>query len=401
MKKKLLLTLMCLVTMLSMTFVCHAAELTSFRDVPSSHWAYASIMDMAKRGVIAGTAAPDDNGVGTFSPNGTMKRSEFLTMLVRYFYADELNAMPEGYTWYANAFSITLDKGIVEPGEFVDLNVAMSRQEMALVLTRVAKLQNLTPEKLVDTAVIADWKSIPAAYQESVRTAYSLGLLTGTDSKGTFSPKGTLNRAAAATVLYRLIGLDEGTYTPVIPEPAPGITDDDYNTSWDGVGVYDDVELVPGDPFANMPNTKAIYDELGCTHDSPTGNSITINGMKLQLFEGEGFEIGGFTTAPDDDPNSLNSIQWRVQTAYIKDLLDKESADAVIKWLDEMARLCMISVDTGLEYGFGSPEDEAAYKIYSDYVTPAFEGETKIGNVIMYFNCTSTGAPMAIGFKNP
>ena len=399
--KKLLLTLMCLVTMLSMTFVCHAAELTSFRDVPSSHWAYASIMHMAKRGVIAGTAAHDDNGVCTFSPNGTMKRSEFLTMLVRYFYADELNAMPEGYTWYANAFSITLDKGIVEPGEFVDLNVAMSRQEMALVLTRVAKLQNLTPEKLVDTAVIADWKSIPAAYQESVRTAYSLGLLTGTDSKGTFSPNGTLNRAAAATVLYRLIGLDEGTYTPVIPEPAPGITDNDYNTTWDGVGVYDDVELVPGDPFANMPNTKAIYDELGCTHDSPTGTSITVNGSKLQLFKGEGFEIKGFTTAPDEDPNSLYSIKWRVQTAYIKDLLDKESADAVIKWLDEMARLMNNWAAVANQYGWESAKAEEAHKVYTNYVHSAFTGETKMGNVIMYFNCNSDGAPMDIGFKNP
>ena len=53
-----------------------AYELKSFSDVAEDHWAYKAIMRSVELGLIAGTKAPDANGVGEFNPNANMTRVE-------------------------------------------------------------------------------------------------------------------------------------------------------------------------------------------------------------------------------------------------------------------------------------------------------------------------------------
>lgn len=78
-----------------------SVAVSSFSDVPSSHWAYKNIMAMTSKGLFSGTTTPI-NGVGTFAPDKTMTRAEFVTVVMRAMYADELNAMPKvgaGEAW--------------------------------------------------------------------------------------------------------------------------------------------------------------------------------------------------------------------------------------------------------------------------------------------------------------
>lgn len=58
------------------------ADLSSFSDVPSTHWAYKNIMAMTSKGLFSGTTTPV-NGVGTFAPDKTMTRAEFVTVVMR------------------------------------------------------------------------------------------------------------------------------------------------------------------------------------------------------------------------------------------------------------------------------------------------------------------------------
>lgn len=180
----------------------------SFSDVPSSHWAYKNIMAMTSKGLFSGTTTPV-NGVGTFAPDKTMTRAEFVTVVMRAMYADELNAMPKvgaGEAWYLNSYELALDKGILKENELDqgDLTKGMSRQEMALVLVRAAEKLGETPSQLVSTSKIADYSTIGTYYKDYVVKAYSMGMLAGTDSKGTYAPTATMNRAQGATVLNRL-----------------------------------------------------------------------------------------------------------------------------------------------------------------------------------------------------
>ena len=187
------------------------AALKSFKDVPAGHWAHNAIMKMVAQGLFAGTTTPDANGVGTFSPDSPMTRAQFVTVVTRYLYADELKAMENEFgkadVWFEYNYDVAIEHGIIKKTEFevADMGVAMSRQEMAMVLVRAAGEKGESAEKLIHTQRIADYDTIGGYYKDYVRQCYSMGMICGTDSKGTFNPNGTLNRAQAATVLYRLV----------------------------------------------------------------------------------------------------------------------------------------------------------------------------------------------------
>lgn len=191
----------------SLNIVAFAASVTGYKDVPTTHWAYDAIMEMTSREMFSGTAAPQ-NGIGVFSPDAPMTRAQFVAVLTRYLFPDELSRMSEGKVWYSNNYSLALMHGLLTPEELDngDLEKNCSRQEMSMLLIRATYVaNNEVATQLLPTAKIADYDTISSQYQSYVLQAFSLGLLAGVDSKGTFNPNGILSRAQAATVIYRLI----------------------------------------------------------------------------------------------------------------------------------------------------------------------------------------------------
>ena len=183
-----------------------AANTLSFSDVPATHWAYAAITDMTEKEMFKGTT-PAVDGVGTFSPDDDMSRAAFITVIVRYLYPDEIKPVAAGQKWYEPYTAVAKTHGIIRDGELSDMDGAMLRQEMATVLVRAADLQQKEVGELVDTSEIADYDTIENTYKQDVRKCFSYGMIKGIDSKGTFAPLGKMNRAQAATVVYRLIGV--------------------------------------------------------------------------------------------------------------------------------------------------------------------------------------------------
>lgn len=211
---------------ISLTTSASASGIKSFSDVPSSFWAYDAIMDMVDKGMFTGTSTPV-NGVGTFSPNNVMTRAQFVVVLTRYLYGEQLDSMQSSPndTWYDKNYRVALEQGLLLPAELENgnLQAACTRQEMAMMLTRAAKLaRGETPKELVHQSRIADYDIIDEYYRDYVVQAYSLGMISGTDSKGTFSPLGSLNRAQAATVIYRLV--EPATRNPVYFGEATSVT---------------------------------------------------------------------------------------------------------------------------------------------------------------------------------
>ncbi len=207
MKKKLRLTLTCLLVSLFLSCASSAASLIGFQDVAPGFWGYDAIMEMAQLGLISGTTQPDANGIGTFSPDSTMNRSHFLSIVGHYLYDEELSAMQPGAVWYSNAYDLLVSHDILTAEDFEGgvLDVPMSRQEMAYVLVQAAAAQNKQPKTLVAPSDIPDWERIDPRYQSSVQKVYSMGMITGTDDAGTFSPTNTLSRAQASVVISRLV----------------------------------------------------------------------------------------------------------------------------------------------------------------------------------------------------
>lgn len=202
-------------TMVSTTAFAASVE---FTDVPSSHWAHTSVIEMAEKGVVAGV------GNNLFAPDTTVSYAQFATMIVRSFYDDQL--VDGGDKWYSSFMSTAEKAGILEGTKVLGngslVEAGINRYEMAQIMYNVLQdqLGKITID--FDTTAIADWASIPDNYKDAVSLCYHYGTLSGTDGKGTFSGTTMMTRAQAAVVMDRLLEVCSGSSTPVTPEKPAG-----------------------------------------------------------------------------------------------------------------------------------------------------------------------------------
>lgn len=206
-----------------------------FTDVPTSHWAYTQIERAYSDGVIAGTAGNAANYTGVFSPSGTLTEAQFVTIMTRAFFNNELEAAKKSVgpnaKWYAAAQKVAEDKHLLT---FVQgkMDAPITRYDMAAIMTNIMDAKEFSGRpgatKIEETFdKIADFKSIPNSYQISVASVFAMGLIAGTDSKGTFSGASYMNRAQAAVVYGRMkdaflnAGDSTTTTKPDTTEPTP------------------------------------------------------------------------------------------------------------------------------------------------------------------------------------
>lgn len=183
-----------------------------FTDVPTTHWAYANIERAYSDGVMAGTGGNAARYTGVFSPSGTLTEAQFVTILTRGFFPTELEAAKKSIgsnaKWYAAAEKVAEDKHLLT---FVQgkMDKPITRYDMATIIANVMDAKEFAGRPDFNTvqatfSKIADINSIPDSYQTSVAAVFAMGIITGTDSKGTFSGSSYMNRAQAAVVYGRM-----------------------------------------------------------------------------------------------------------------------------------------------------------------------------------------------------
>lgn len=183
-----------------------------FTDVPTTHWAYANIERAYSDGVMAGTGGNAAKYTGVFSPSGTLTEAQFVTILTRGFFPTELEAAKKSIgsnaKWYAAAEKVAEDKHLLT---FVQgkMDKPITRYDMAAIIANVMDAKEFAGRPDFNTvqatfAKIADINSIPDSYQTSVAAVFAMGIITGTDAKGTFSGNSYMNRAQAAVVYGRM-----------------------------------------------------------------------------------------------------------------------------------------------------------------------------------------------------
>ena len=202
----------------------------TFSDVPASHWAYKYVMACVSHGAISGTT-PAVNGVGTFDPNGKVTLGHFLMVLTRLIAADKIDESAAGH-WAMPGYEAAIAVGLIYEYEYdsssATLNKVLTREEMALLLTRAAEISGEPLDLLPGIENnIGDWEEISIEKVVYVMRAYSSGLLTGVNKQGDFNPKGNMTRAEMATVVCRLMN-----YYPraevVVQDPYLYISDEGY-----------------------------------------------------------------------------------------------------------------------------------------------------------------------------
>ncbi|QCT04836.1 cell wall/surface repeat protein [Paenibacillus algicola] len=203
----------------------------SFQDVKAADWYYPAVQYVQQHGIFSGT------GNGNFTPQGTMTRAMYITVLGRIAGVDI-----SGYTapvfedvppdsWYGPYVAWAVEKEITTGtggGRFSPEGI-VSREQIAVLTLRYFETVNVHYEKNgrietkpKDIAAISPWAV------DAVIKLWQAGVLKG-DTQGRFNPKAKATRAEAAVlsmtsheVILAFKEQEEAAAPPAVPE-APAI----------------------------------------------------------------------------------------------------------------------------------------------------------------------------------
>ena len=186
-----------------------------FTDVKPGDWCYDAVLYAKANGFFSGTSET------TFSPNGTMTRGMFVTVLGRMAGIDPakyggdtgFTDVPEGmyyapYVKWAAQYGITGGTG---DGRFSP-DALITRQQMAALFVRYFEKFGIRLTGGTQyTTVPADLDAVAPYAREAVVKLWQAGLLNGNGTR--FDPTGNASRAQAAALCQRTDKAVETWYT--------------------------------------------------------------------------------------------------------------------------------------------------------------------------------------------
>jgi len=346
-----------------------AADPPAFSDVPASHTFYSGIMYCAERGVINGY---ED---GTFRPSNTVTRMNFIVMLSRAFYPDDIikyntpTNLKYGKfapNWvamnYGNALKNTSFSSFADFQNSATINAGISRYDMAMLMTNIMTQKGFTAsadQKNAAIANIADYNSIPNQYKDAVLNVYALGIIGGYPN-GTFSGSATMNRGQAAIVIHRMaeksdIDIQKPTTspeTPVNPGTDTPVSDPEPSTPSVSTGntLVDGSEITEANVMRLMEARIAEWGnkKWGSVNNPsyPTGNGGDVATTVKQYRGSDGYTTscasgcGGWATYLSDAAFGNRGFPMRKTTFE-----NMHAGDIVISLLD--GKITHVSVASG------------------------------------------------------
>lgn len=168
-----------------------------FTDVGPKDWFFGSVWTAYELGLMQGSG-------DRFDPSGKVTLAETVTVAARlhaiYYTGGERFA--SGSPWYQPYVDYALEKGILAK-PFTDYGRAATRAEYATILAAALPAEALPAMNTVADDTIPDVKCSDAC-GPAVYTLYRAGVLTGSDKKGTFSPRSTIARSEVAAIVSRM-----------------------------------------------------------------------------------------------------------------------------------------------------------------------------------------------------
>ncbi|SET95001.1 S-layer homology domain-containing protein [Paenibacillus sp. NFR01] len=211
--------------------VTRAAAVSSFKDVPKTHWAYTTIMEGVEKGYLEGFSN------GTFKPNDSVTVAQFLKMVLlsmtevdssgkRTWAASKLALLPDwnlsafkdssisfaaggkGQAWYENYVHTAETLSIIQAQQYDErFNTPLTRQEAAAILENLdsyfyGTLDQAYAEKAAPV-LFKDVTKFGRGYDLVAAKVALRGIMAG-GAGGYFNPKQAISRAEAAKITYVL-----------------------------------------------------------------------------------------------------------------------------------------------------------------------------------------------------
>ena len=186
------------------------AQAASFSDVSWSAWYRPAVNALADRGILSGT------GGNKFSPNGTLTRAEFVTMLAKsVLSANELSQYKfrgsfrdvSTSNWYNPFVNWAYETGVASgySGGTFRPTQYVTRQEMAVMVKNLASSTGRKFPAINSPVTFRDQNQIASWARDAVKLCQQSGVLNGDAGTNRFRPTQTATRAEAASICYQYL----------------------------------------------------------------------------------------------------------------------------------------------------------------------------------------------------
>jgi len=216
----------------------------SFEDVTPSAWFYDAVMYVKQNGLFSGTS------IDRFSPNATMSRAMFVTVLGRIAKVDASQYKTSAFTdvqpgaWYAPYVQWAIESGIASgtSSNRFSPDAAISREQMAMMIFKYFESDNVPYPTNGGTSRPKDLSDISPRAVDAAGKLWQAGLFGG-DANGNFQPHAKATRAEAAAIFMR---------TDKIARASDGIP---YTVAFNpnGGSPIDSLSLKRGESLSQLP----------------------------------------------------------------------------------------------------------------------------------------------------
>ncbi|MCU6712841.1 S-layer homology domain-containing protein [Paenibacillus sp. J5C_2022] len=243
------------------------------------HWAASDIQQAVTKGYVEGY----DNG--TFKPERSVKRSEFIKMIVSAMALD-VEGVTKGNDWYKAYAAAAKEAGIYQDefGSDQQWNEAITRTEMAKFAVKAAG-------KDQGQYYYIDFNDPGYMY-----LATDAGLIHGKGG-GEVAPEGLTTRAQSITVIERLLKLQDGEVLP----KADKLTRSNAEFDW------------------RRTNINTMLDDYLADSYHPYDESFMVE-SRDGLYKGELIRMTVIDLEDENDPNrslvDINGLQWGPEPQY-------------------------------------------------------------------------------------
>ena len=171
----------------------------TFTDVPASTWYTENVKTAYELGLMKGTSSV------AFSPDGNITVGSAIALACRLHSIYETGGANfiQGNPWYQVYVDYALKNGIITQGQFTNYDAVATRRQFAAILAKALPEEALEEKNTVEDGTIPDLAAGSANYDD-IYLLYRAGILTGSDSKGTFVPESTITRSSVAAIVSRM-----------------------------------------------------------------------------------------------------------------------------------------------------------------------------------------------------
>ncbi len=161
-----------------------------FGDVTKNDWYYNAVLYVYENGLMNGT------GNGLFAPNANTTRGMIVTILARQEGVDT----SKSEVWYEAGRQWAMEDSI---SDGTDMDGQITREQLAAMMYRYAKLKGYDTSKSVNLQSYADGSKVSSWAESAMQWAVAEGLVQGSDNQ--LTPAAPATRAQVATILMRFL----------------------------------------------------------------------------------------------------------------------------------------------------------------------------------------------------